>query len=46
MSISYKRQLEITVIKFRRIYEETRNLPNGTDLKFKFKLVNMGVDFI
>ena len=41
-----KRQLEITDIKFRRIYEDNRSFPNGTDLKFKFKIFNMGVDFI
>ena len=29
-----KRQLEITDIKFRRIYEDNRSFPNGTDLKF------------
>ena len=28
-----KRQLEITDINFRRIYEDNRSLPNGTDLK-------------
>ena len=29
-----KRQLEITDINFRRIYEDNRSLTNGTDLKF------------
>ena len=42
----FKRQLEITDINFRRIYEDNRILSNGTDLKFKFKIFNMGVDFI
>ena len=41
-----KRQLEITDINFRRIYENNQSFPNGTDLKFKFKIFNMGVDFI
>ena len=41
-----KRQLEITEINFRRIYENNRSFPNGNDLKFKFQLFNMGVDFI
>ena len=41
-----KRQLEITNINFRRIYEDNRSFPNGNDLKFKFKIFNMGVDFI
>ena len=41
-----KRQLEITDINFRHIYEDNRSLPIGTDLKFKFKIFNMGVDFI
>ena len=41
-----KRQLEITDINFRRIYEDNRSFPNGTDLKFKFKIFNMGVNFI
>ena len=33
-------------IKFRRIYEDNRSFPNGNDLKFEFKIFNMGVDFI
>ena len=41
-----KRQLEKTDIKFRRIYEDKRSFPNDTDLKFKSKIFNMGVDFI
>ena len=34
-----KRQLEITDINLRMV-------PNGTDLKLKFKMFNMDVDFI
>ena len=41
-----KRELEITDISFGRIYEDNRSFPNGADLKFKFKIFNMGVDFI
>ena len=41
-----KRQLKITDINFRRIYEDNRSLPNDTDLKFMFKIFNMGVVFI
>ena len=41
-----KIQLEITDINFPRIYEDNRSFPNGTDLKFKFKIFNMVVDFI
>ena len=40
------RQLEIPGINFRRIYEDNRNFPRGADLKFKFMILNMGVDFI
>ena len=29
------RQLEITDINFRRIYEDNRSLPNGTDLSLR-----------
>ena len=32
--------------KLQRIYEDNRSFPNGTDLTFKFKIFNMGVDFI
>ena len=39
-------QLKITDINFRRIYEDNRSLPNDTDLKFKFKIFSMGVEFI
>ena len=28
----------MTDINFRRIYEDNRSLPNGADLKFKFKI--------
>ena len=35
-----KIQLEITDINFRRIYEDNQSLPNSTDPKFKFKIVN------
>ena len=31
-----KSQLEVTDINFRRIHEDNRRCPNGTDLKFKF----------
>ena len=41
-----KRQLELTVINFLQIYEDNRSLPNGTNLKYNFKIFNMGVDFI
>ena len=41
-----KTQLEITGINFRRMYEDNRCFPNGTDLKFKYKIFNMGVDFM
>ena len=41
-----KIRLEITDIKFQRIYEDNRSFPSGNDLKFKFKIFNVGVDFI
>ena len=44
--LNIKRQLEITDINFRRIYEDNRSLPNDTDLIFKFKIFHMDVDFI
>ena len=33
-------------LNFRRIYEDNRSLPNAADQKFKFKIFNLGVDFI
>ena len=41
-----KRQLEITDINFRRIDEDNRSLPIGADLKYKFKIFNVGVNFV
>ena len=38
--------LEITVIKFRRIYKDNRSLPNDADQKTKYKTFKLGVDFI
>ena len=39
-------ELEITDINFRRIYEGNRSFPNDADLKSKFKIFNIGVDYI
>ena len=41
-----RRQLEVTDISFRRIYEDKRSLSNDADLKSKFVIFNIGVDFI
>ena len=35
-----------TDIKFCPIYEDNRCLPNNADLKRKFKIFNMNVDFV
>ena len=40
-----KRLLEITDNNLGRINEDNRSFPNGTDLKFKFKIFNVRVDF-
>ena len=39
-------QLDFTVINFWRIYKENRSLPNDVDLKSRYKIFNVGVDFI
>ena len=41
-----KRQLEITDIHFRRIYEDNRSLPKDADRKSKFKICKIDVNFI
>ena len=33
-------------INFRQIYDNNRSSPNDADLKSKFMIFNMGVDFI
>ena len=38
VKLSYFTLLEITDIKFRRIYEDNRSLPNDADLKSKYKI--------
>ena len=38
--------LEVSEINCRRIYEDSRSLPNDADLNYKFKIFNMGDDFI
>ena len=37
------RQLKITVINFRPIYEDNQSFPNDTELKSKFMILNMGI---
>ena len=44
--LNIKRQLEITDINFRRIYEDNRSLPNNADRKSKFEICKMDVNFI
>ena len=39
----FKRQLEITDINFRRIYEDNGSFPNGTALICTLELLNMDV---
>ena len=41
-----KSRLEVTDINFRPILEDQRSFPNDADLNIKFKIFNMGVDFI
>ena len=45
LSYFIKSQLEVTAINFRLIHEDNR-FPNDADLKIKFEIFNMGVDFI
>ena len=41
-----KRQLEITDTHFRPMHEDYRSFPNDADLKSKFRIFNMDVNFI
>ena len=41
-----KTQLEVTDTNFQPIHEDNRSLPNDADLKSKFKICKMDVNFI
>ena len=46
LSYFIKTQLEVTDTNFRPIHEDNRRLPNDDDLKSKFKICKMDVNFI